>query len=309
MSWSDAELRRVARLYYVDDQKQATIAREVGTSRTTVSRLLAEARRRGVVTIAIDDPVELDHDRSLAVRRRFDLREAIVVAAPGDQTADPLRRVAAAAADLVAGLLRNEITLGVSWGRTMSEVVAHLDPPAVRGALVVQLTGALGRGLPAVDGPDVARRLSERIGGRYRTVPAPAVVESAQLCEGLRRQPVISAALVSGTEADICLSSVGSLDDSSLERNGYLDAEERRSFKGRGAVGHVLAHLVDADGNPVDDYNRRVISVPLEALRDCPWSICVASGEIKAAPVRAAIAGGYVNSVVIDQPIADRLLA
>ena len=49
-------LAHVARRYYLEDQKQSDIARELGISRPMVSRLLAEARELGVVEIRIHDP-------------------------------------------------------------------------------------------------------------------------------------------------------------------------------------------------------------------------------------------------------------
>ena len=48
-------LAHVARRYYLEDQKQSDIARELGISRPMVSRLLAEARELGVVEIRIHE--------------------------------------------------------------------------------------------------------------------------------------------------------------------------------------------------------------------------------------------------------------
>lgn len=44
---------RAAQLYYLQDLKMEVIARELGTSRSTVSRLLTQARRTGMVSISI----------------------------------------------------------------------------------------------------------------------------------------------------------------------------------------------------------------------------------------------------------------
>src|SRR5438445_12796731 len=46
-------LRWVAELYYVQQQGQAEIAALIGASVSKVSRLLAEARRQGIVTIQV----------------------------------------------------------------------------------------------------------------------------------------------------------------------------------------------------------------------------------------------------------------
>ena len=45
-----------ARLYYLEDKNQAAVAEHLGTSRATVSRLLSEARRAGIVRIDVALP-------------------------------------------------------------------------------------------------------------------------------------------------------------------------------------------------------------------------------------------------------------
>ena len=50
------KLAYVARRYYLDDQKQSDIARELGVSRPLVSRMLSEARELGIVEITVHEP-------------------------------------------------------------------------------------------------------------------------------------------------------------------------------------------------------------------------------------------------------------
>lgn len=52
-------LYAAAKLYYTEDATQAEVATQLGTSRATVSRLLAEAKRRGIVRIEVVQPAEL----------------------------------------------------------------------------------------------------------------------------------------------------------------------------------------------------------------------------------------------------------
>src|SRR5215813_5133172 len=54
-----ALLYSAARLYYTEDATQADVAAQLGTSRATVSRLLAEAKRRGIVRIEVVPPAEV----------------------------------------------------------------------------------------------------------------------------------------------------------------------------------------------------------------------------------------------------------
>ena len=49
-------LAHVARKYYIEDQKQSDIARDLGVSRPLISRMLSEARELGIVEITIHEP-------------------------------------------------------------------------------------------------------------------------------------------------------------------------------------------------------------------------------------------------------------
>src|SRR5258708_999349 len=56
--FSPSVLYAAAKMYYTEDATQAEVAAQLGTSRTTVSRLLAEAKRQGIVRIEVVPPQE-----------------------------------------------------------------------------------------------------------------------------------------------------------------------------------------------------------------------------------------------------------
>jgi DNA-binding transcriptional regulator LsrR (DeoR family) len=60
--FSPALMHNAASLYYEGDATQAEIAKRLGVSRATVSRLLAEARRAGIVRIQVIAPIDRDLD-------------------------------------------------------------------------------------------------------------------------------------------------------------------------------------------------------------------------------------------------------
>ncbi|NED60062.1 MarR family transcriptional regulator, partial [Streptomyces sp. SID10244] len=65
--FSPALLYAAAKLYYSEDATQAEVAAQLGTSRATVSRLLAEAKRQGIVRIEVVPPTGAE-DGDLAER-------------------------------------------------------------------------------------------------------------------------------------------------------------------------------------------------------------------------------------------------
>ncbi|MBC7252244.1 MAG: helix-turn-helix domain-containing protein, partial [Anaerolineae bacterium] len=71
-------LAQVASLYYEENLTQSEIARRIGTSRSTISRLLREARANGVVEIIIHYPWKTVAELERELIERFRLRHARV---------------------------------------------------------------------------------------------------------------------------------------------------------------------------------------------------------------------------------------
>ena len=126
---ADAVAVRVARLYYYERLTTARIAGELGTSRSTVSRLLSRAHERGLVEIRIHDPAQHPQGIEAQLRDRYGLRVAHVVSVP--ETADEhewLERVAAFAAGYLNTVIDADAVVGVAWGTTLRKVAAKLSP-------------------------------------------------------------------------------------------------------------------------------------------------------------------------------------
>lgn len=300
---------RAAQLYYEQDVGQGEIAKILDTSRTTVSRMLADARQSGLVQITVHQPLAHDSELSQQLRTELGIKDAIAISSD-DPGAGVITDTARGAAEFLSGILSDGHTIGITWGRTVAAVVAAMEPLQLHGISVVQVLGSLGQGDPAIDGPVLARGLADTLAGTYRFVNAPAVVESAELCGRLARQPQIRQVLDHARRADVYLLSVGSTEDdtSSLQRTGYLTDAERRAAIAQGAVGHLMARMIDIDGNELEAQSDRVVGIPLSALRGRPWTICVAGGRSKAAAVLGSVRGGYVNALVLDSDCADEVL-
>ena len=305
----NAQMARAAELYYRQELSQQQIAKVLGCSHSTVSRLLAEARETGVVEIHIRRHVETVPGLASQLRSLFNLREAIVVPNAGTDAAN-LRAVGSAAADLLLSIMNNGRSIGVTWGNTLAHMVDALEQVPLEGVEVIQMSGALGEGDPDVDGPKLAIKLAEYFGGTCKLVPAPAIVESAEARETLMRQPAVRRALARAAEADIMVQGIGTLAEtmSSLERAGYIGAADRKAAHAQGAVGHIVARMIDADGNEVGDLAERVVSVPLDSMRQAKWSIGVSAAAAKVPAILGALRGGYFNTIVVDEESAQAML-
>src|SRR5947207_1222746 len=136
-------LIRVSRMYYEQELTQQEIARATGLSRPTISRALDRAKRAGVVQIRVLDPVGDSDALARTLAARFKLREVILADVGPDGQESPRTRVGRKVGEYLQGLLRDGMTLGVTWGKTLQEMALTLKPAHLADLTVVQMMGGL----------------------------------------------------------------------------------------------------------------------------------------------------------------------
>ncbi|WP_109472492.1 sugar-binding transcriptional regulator [Ornithinimicrobium cavernae] len=301
-------LVRVARLYYLDGMDQDQVAREVGFSRPTVSRLLREARRRRIVQIEVQHPQE----RALQLERelvsRFKLKDARVAdPGPGEEL-----MVEDMAASYVTEVTGPTSVVAVSNGSTISRVVDALGNQHRPDMCAVQMIGSLGNESTLVDSPDICRRFATAFGCSYRLMPAPLVVAHARLATALRREDSVATAIALGGRADLALLGVGAIDSTSTSGSifdTWLTPAINQELRASGAVGHICGHHFDEQGRHlVTELCRRVLSVPPDRLASIPKVVVVAYGPEKVGPLRGSLRGRYANVVITDAETAAAVL-
>ncbi len=305
-------LLRIARLYWIDGLDQKEVAAAVGYSRPTVSRLLAQARARGIVTVQVSHPVESALACETRLRSRFGLTEAAVALDRGGGSA---AAVGGIAARLIVRRGGERAVVALSNGSSLSALVSAMPPQRWPGSHVVQMIGAIaGADTDAqlVDSPELCRRLADRLGGAHRPLPVPIVVSSATMARAMAREESVRTTLELAARADIAACGVGAVDaDGSSGRilRAYatpaVDAEVRRG----GAVAHLAGHHFDARGRHVPtSLCERLIALDPARLADVAVSLAVAWGREKVAALHAILRTGYVNALATDEPTARALL-
>ena len=307
-----ALLTEVALLYYEEGRTQAEIGRRVGVSRSTVSRLLQEARARGVVQISVDYSLARDSHLERQLQERFALQEVRVLRSFGRAEHEVIGGLGQLAASYLEGVIRDGMTVGVSYGRSVASVVQRVKPRALTDLVVLQVIGALGSGNPLLDGPDLARQLANLYGATYRYLYAPLMVESTEMRRRLVREPLVGDLLKTARAADLVLMGVSPLtaNQSGLIFTGYLDKRDLERLERSGAVGHMCAQFFGADGALIGTpFNERSVTIGLKALREVKRVVTVAGSAQKAVAIRGALRGGYVDVLITDDAAARLVLA
>ncbi len=306
-------LATVADLYYIRQISQAEIAHRLGYSRSAISRLLTEAHEKQIVEVRIHHPLQRDVDLEMALRETFGLRDALVAQRGNLDYAQMLTLLGRLGAAHLDDVWQEPCVVGLSWGTGVYEVANALRPRRLPGSDVVQMIGGIGRGDPQIDGPGVAMRVAQTVGGRYHTLNAPHVATDRAMRDALLAMPAIQDTLQLALRASLAVVGIGSLEPerSSLVRAGYLTPTELAAIRATGAEGDICGTHYDANGRILDiDINRRVIGIDLRRLlqTDCQV-IGVAGGQVKAPAIIGALRGGLVTMLVTDSSAAEQILA
>jgi deoxyribonucleoside regulator len=297
-----ATLVRVSRLYYEAGETQERIASILGVTRPHVSKLLKEARSRGVVEIRIveDDPTE---PTARLLQERFHLAAVHLAPTIEADAAATRRRLGRLGAAVLRGVVRDGQVIGIGAGSSVSGVAEALEPLAQPiDATVVPLCGGFW---VSSAGPEPFRRIADALGATPRALLAPGVLESAATRDALWDDPGIRGIRELWARLDVALVGIGGPSWS----EGTVGREAVRELEAGGAIGELLITPFDAEGRFVaPGFRARTLGFDPARLPQVPTAIGVAAGPGKARPLRATLRAGLINFLVTDLATATAIL-
>jgi DNA-binding transcriptional regulator LsrR (DeoR family) len=299
-------------MYYEEGLTQADISQSVGVTRSAVSRMLTEARQKGIVNIRVNRPMRYDKELEIDLAKRFKLQRVCVLVWGEQGGYKELReRLGKAGGQVLREILAPDTIIGVAWGTTVSATIDALeidDPVPVK---VVQLVGVLGSSSHAYNAHVLVEHLARKTGGEGIYLYTPFIVENADTARSLLNTQQVRDALVIGKKCDVALLGIGTTDPeySSLFKGGHLSKEMLEKLTKQGAVGDVSAQHFDIQGNLTDtDFHERLVGIALDDLLAIPMRIGVAGNRAKASAIVGALRGGYVNVLITDNGTAQEIL-
>lgn len=298
-------LYRAAQLYYLEDANQADIALRLNTSRTTVSRLLAEARAAGIVRIEVVDPAQLTSgELTDDLQRALGLRAAYVTPSDSGRQIGPVLAGAVSEA-LTATDLKAGDALLVSSGATL-HAVAQQPLPSLPGVLVAPTVGGVDEPGEPYQTNEIARAIAVKVHGSPMLLYAP-LQPSEGLYRMLLEEPSTRRVTSLWTDAKVALLGIGAPPRTRQLRPSVLAHDDSVPSA---AVGDICARPFDGEGRPLSfPGSDRLMAMDLADLTRVPWSIGVAVGADKVPAILAAVEAGWVNTLVTDAPTARALLA
>jgi DNA-binding transcriptional regulator LsrR (DeoR family) len=300
---------RVAWLYHMEGLTQEAIAEKLEISRARVLKILAQCRQDGTVQIRVTSRLSSCVALERRLEERFGISQACVIPTPNDEEQLP-NLIGMMTGAYLSDALRDGMTIGLGWGRTLQASINAIAPRPLRGLTVVSLLGALTRA-SGLNPSEFAWRFADLFGAESYMLSAPVFAPDERIKKALFQHSGIEEVLIRARHLDMAIVGAGDFSPSAtIQRYGLLNKSEIDDLQQRGAVGDVLCHFIDRKGELVDHpVNSRVMAVhPLE-LRRAPKLVLASGGWRKVTCILAAIRLLHPTVFITDEGAAEGILA
>ncbi|GAB2546165.1 sugar-binding transcriptional regulator [Gracilibacillus alcaliphilus] len=299
-------LAKIAKLYYEEEATQSEIAKVFGVSRSLISKYLTKARELGIVEITINDQdshpfMEMED----TLEKQYGLREVIII--PSVDSDILKQKLGAATSKYLLRLIKGKEIIGVSSGTTLNEVVKLTESnrkfPEV---LFVPLVGGSGNERMDIHSNHIVAQFAMNLSTGYRLLHAPVMVDSSEAKEIIINQSEIRKIFDMGSRADIAIVGIGGSPAHSTMVKTYFDQEEGDFGD---AIGDICYNFINEHGHTANhEWNKRVISLNLDKLKQIPSVIGVAGGAEKVTAIHAALKGKLVDVLITDEETAAQII-
>ncbi|WP_246251718.1 sugar-binding transcriptional regulator [Mesorhizobium camelthorni] len=299
---------RAAWMYFIEQMTQNEIAEVLGVGRVTIVRMLADARARNEVKIAIESELSELVKLERALEKTFGIQQAFV-APLSTPEADPIPAIAAKTGAYLSEAMKSGMRVGVGWGRTLFSTLSFITPKSLSDFKVISLLGGVGVARQ-INPAEFAWRFAQTFQGEGYLIPAPAVVDSVETKVALIERCGLQDIFRMTDDLDAVLLSIGGIRSATtFYRGGYLKEAQREELIARGTVGDLLFHPFDINGQIVDHpINGVVMSVDVERLRRAPLRILTSGGSEKIEALLGAMNLIAPTVLITDEESARRVL-
>ena len=303
------DMYQAATRYYIQGETMESIARQLTLSRSSISRLLKEARDSGLVRISLADHVGSQSPLAARLGEAFGVRVHLVAVRDSANENQRFEQVSRLAGRILTEAVGDHQLIGVAWGVTMAHVSRHLGRRPLVGSTIVQMNGGANQrssGIPYIG--EILQAIGDAFDSKVVLFPVPAFFDYAATKDAMWRERSVQNVLRLHAELDLAVFGVGSLQGivpSHVYSTGYMDAEDIQRLAADGVVGDVCTVLLREDGSYEDiDYNSRATGLTPAELRRIPRRICVVADPSRAPAVVGALRAGTATDLVIDEGTA-----
>ncbi|WP_057491512.1 sugar-binding transcriptional regulator [Streptococcus orisasini] len=305
-------LVKIAEKYYLENKTQSQISKELGIHRTTISRLLKQSREEGIVEIKINYDTAGNYNIEKKLESAVGLHKAIVVSTSADMTRTQKNiLLAQALGKYLETLLHDNMSIGFSWGETLSAVVNHMPTLNLSNIVCVPMIGGpSGKLTSDYHVNTITYQAAKKLKGRALLIDSPAIPETKLLAKELLKNDFNKELINLWGNLDVIITGIGSilLNQNKAWQDFYGEAIIEM-IKKEDVVGDVVSRFYNIEGDHIEsELDERIIGITLAKLRKCAYRIGVAESSEKVSAIIGALRGRYINVLVTSDETAKEIL-
>jgi len=303
MDFEEELMTKAAWLYFLEKRTQQQISGLLGISRMKVIRLLDKAKQTGAIKITMRE----DNVHRMKLERQiieaYKLKDAFIIPTPeGAASSEINDAVADAAAMYIDSRTKPDAFINIGYGDTMGKTLNNLAKNANKTISCISLTGGVSIYLP--------NARSSIFNARLFLIPAPLLVSSKEMVLAITAEPPVMEIMRMYSLASFTVVGIGGMsEEATILRTGVLSKNDFLYLKMQGAVGDILCHFFDKQGNVVaNPLEERLVTTSLNTLKLLSNVTGVAAGKEKREAIKGALALGYIDILISDEDTAQWLI-
>ena len=233
-----------------EQETPEALSKKYHMSRTTIGRVLRQAREEGIVEITVRTPPAVSAQLEQEFVWRFGVGRVLIAA---DNRNSEVQRstVASLVADYLNKTLADGMIVVVGTGPNVGAVDDSIYAPTQQNVIFISAIGGLLRAGTIMSPDHICWRLAARFGGESETLYASALVANPKIRAALMQNDTIKRTLDRARCADIAPIGIGDLsEDSNIVRLGRFSRQEMVEARLSGTIGDIVGYdFINIDGN------------------------------------------------------------
>lgn len=299
--YEESLIAKTAWYYYSENLTQQNISELLGISRMRVIKLLEKAKSTGIIQFRIRSNVDKRMQLEQNLIRKFALKDCFIVPSPTNSQ-DTNENVARAAAMYISNRINADCFINIGYGDTTGRILNHLAINTEYTLSFVSLTGGVSYYLP--------NARSSTFNSKLYLMPSPLIISTKEMANAIKAEKSVKEVEQLIPSSHLSVVGIGAMDQrATILQSGILSQNEFLILENNGAVGDLLSHFIDQNGEIVNSsLEERTVSTTLDAIRKLENVIGVAAGEKKVKAIRSVLNGHFLDVFITDEETASYLV-
>ncbi len=299
------KLISVAKMYYETGNSQDEIAKKIGVSRPMVSKLLAQARDVGIVTIKINEFKSRKQELSEIILKNFSLNEVCVIDSDVNKRNEFGHEMYLAVSSFFA--VNKDLNVGVGCGSTLGLLCDEFEQneKLMLNGDVCPLIGGFKATFKSYHTNELVRIISENTGLYANYLYLPALLSSSDEKKLYKESELYMQTERMWRSLDTALINISSLyappDLATSARFGKKLTSEK-------AVGRFLAHYYDINGNIIYANEDNVVQIDTEDLCSIKEVVAMCSNAVDEKSVIGALNTNVFSKLILSEELAEAIV-